>query len=81
MDLILFLKLARDDTLRIGIGIELQSLGDVNKYDISNKEERDLGTANVPFITCSFWSKQIFSAAMKVLQYQFICLFLLIFKG
>ena len=44
MDLILFLKLVRDDALRIGIGIELHSLGAVYEYDLSNKEKRDLGT-------------------------------------
>ena len=39
MDLILFLKLVRDDVLRIRIGIELHSLGAVYEYDLSNKEE------------------------------------------
>ena len=48
MDLILFLKLVRDDALRIGIGIKLHSLGAVYEYDLSNKEERDIGTANAP---------------------------------
>ena len=48
MDLILFLKLVSDDELRIGIGIEFHSLGVVYEYDLSNKEERDLGTANAP---------------------------------
>ena len=48
MDLILFLKLVRDDALRIGITIEFHSLGAVYEYDLSNKEERDLGTANAP---------------------------------
>ena len=46
MDLTLFLKLVRDDALRIGIGIEFHSLGAVCEHDLSNKEERDLGTAN-----------------------------------
>ena len=46
MDLILFFKLVRDDALRIGTGIEFHSLGAVYEYDLSNKEERDLGTAN-----------------------------------
>ena len=36
MDLILFLKLVRDDTLRIGIGIEFNSFGAVYEYDLSN---------------------------------------------
>ena len=49
MDLILFFKLVRDDALRIGIGIEFHSLGVVYEYDLSNKKERDLGTANAPF--------------------------------
>ena len=45
MDLILSLKLVRDDAnLRIGIGIEFHSLGAVYEYDLSNKEERDIGT-------------------------------------
>ena len=39
MGLILFFKLVRDDALQIGVGIE---------YDLSNKEERDLETANAP---------------------------------
>ena len=42
MDLILSLKLVRDDALRIGAGIEFHSLGAVYEYDLSNKEERDL---------------------------------------
>ena len=45
MDLILFLKLFRNDALRIGIGIEFHSLGAVYEYDLSNMELRDLGTA------------------------------------
>ena len=48
MNLILFLKLVRDDALRIGIGIEFHSLGAVYEYDLSSKEERGLGTANAP---------------------------------
>ena len=48
MDLILFLKFVRDDSLQIGIGIEFHSLGAVYEYGLSNKEERDLGTANAP---------------------------------
>ena len=39
------LKLVRDDALQIGIGIEFHSLGAVYEYVLSNKEERDLGTA------------------------------------
>ena len=42
------LKLVGDDALRIGIGIEFHSLCAVYEYDLSNKEERDLGTANAP---------------------------------
>ena len=34
----LFLKLVRDDALRIGIGIEFRSLGAVYEYDLSNKD-------------------------------------------
>ena len=34
--------------MRIGIGIEFHSLGAVYEYDLSNKKERDLGTANAP---------------------------------
>ena len=34
----LFLKLVRDDALRIGIGIEFCSLGAVYEYDLSNKD-------------------------------------------
>ena len=48
MDLILFLKLVRDDALRIGIVIEFHSLGTIYEYGLSNKEVRDLGTANAP---------------------------------
>ena len=48
MDLVLFLKLVRDDALRIRIIIKFHSLGAVYEYDLSNKEERDLGTANAP---------------------------------
>ena len=48
MNLILSLKLVRDDALQIRIGIEFHSLGAVYEYDISNKVERDIGTANVP---------------------------------
>ena len=48
MDLILFVKLVRDDAMQIGIGIQFHSLGAVYEYDLSNKEERDLGTANAP---------------------------------
>ena len=51
MDLILFLKLFRDDALRIGIGIEFHSLGTVYEYDLSNMEERDLGTAYYALLT------------------------------
>ena len=46
MDLILFLKLVRDDALGIGIGIKFHSLSAVYEYDLSNKEGGDLGTAN-----------------------------------
>ena len=46
MDLILFLKHVRDGALRNGIGIEFHSLGAVYQYGLSNKEERDLVTAN-----------------------------------
>ena len=44
MDLILSLKLVKVDALLIGI--EFHSLCAVYEYDLSNKEERDLGTAN-----------------------------------
>ena len=50
IDLILSLKLVRDDALRIGIGIGFHSLGSVYEYDLLNKEGRDLGTANAPLI-------------------------------
>ena len=43
MDLILFLKLVRDDALRSGIGIWC-----CIRMHLSNKKERDLGTANAP---------------------------------
>ena len=46
--MVLFLKLVRDDALRNGIGIEFHSLAVVYEYNLSNKEERDLGTANAP---------------------------------
>ena len=42
------MKLVRDDALRIGIEIQFHSLGAVYEYDLSNKEERDLDTANAP---------------------------------
>ena len=45
---ILSLKHVRDDALRIGIQIEFHSLGAVYEYDLSNKEERDFGTADAP---------------------------------
>ena len=48
MDLILSLKLVRDGALRIGIGIEFYRVGAVYEYDLSNKKEQDLGTANTP---------------------------------
>ena len=48
MDFILPLKLVRDDALRMGIGIEFPSLGAVYEYDLLNKQERGLGTSNVP---------------------------------
>ena len=38
------------DALRIGIEIEFHSLVVVYEYDLSNKQERDLGTANAPLI-------------------------------
>ena len=46
MDLILSLKLVRDDALQIGIRIEFHSLGAVYEYSLSNKEELDIATAN-----------------------------------
>ena len=74
----LFLKLVRDGALRIGIGIEFHSLGAVYEYDLSNKEERDLGTANAPLtddcsvrlwvsatgfsISVIYWSVKLFMA-------------------
>ena len=42
------LRLVGDDALLIGIGIKFHSMGVVNEYDLLNKEERDLGTANAP---------------------------------
>ena len=48
MHLIFSLKLLRDGESRTWIGIEFHSLGAVYEYDLSNKEERDLGTANAP---------------------------------
>ena len=48
MDLILFLKLVRDDVLRIGIRIKFQIPHFGCEYDLSKLEERDLGTANAP---------------------------------
>ena len=48
MSLTLSLKLLRDGELRTWVGIEFQSLGAVYEYDLSNNEERDLGTANAP---------------------------------
>ena len=45
MTLILSLKLLRDCELRTWIGIEFHNLVAVHEYDLSNKEERDLGTA------------------------------------
>ena len=52
------MDLFRDDALRIGIGIEFHSLGAVYEYDLLNKEERDLGTANAPLTeddSARFW--------------------------
>ena len=46
--LILFLRLFNVDELRTGIGIEFHSFGAECEYDLSNKEERHLGTANAP---------------------------------
>ena len=48
MSLTLSLKLFRDGELRTWVGIEFHSLGAVYEYDLSNNEERDLGTANAP---------------------------------
>ena len=48
MHLISSLKLLRDGELRTLIGIEFHSLDAVYEYDLSNKEGRDLGTANAP---------------------------------
>ena len=42
------MKLVRDDALRIGIGNEFHNLDAVYEYDLSNKVEVDLGTANAP---------------------------------
>ena len=41
-------KLVRDDELLTVIGIEFHSLGAVYEYDLLNREERGLGTANAP---------------------------------
>ena len=46
MTLILSLKLLRDCELGTSIGIEFHKLGAVYEYDLSKKEERDIGTAN-----------------------------------
>ena len=48
MSLTLSLKLLRDGELRTWAGIVFHSLGAVYEYDLSNNEERDLGTANAP---------------------------------
>ena len=73
MDLILFLKLVRDDALRIGI--ELHSLGAVYEYELSNKEERDLGTANAPltdgrsvrlWVSATGFSKSVIYCGVKL---------------
>ena len=48
MSLTLSLKLLRDSELQTWVGIEFHSLGAVYEYDLSNNEERDLGTANAP---------------------------------
>ena len=50
MSLTLSLKLLRDGELRNWPGIEFHSLGAVYEYDLSNNEERDLGTANAPIL-------------------------------
>ena len=47
MDLILSLELVRDGALRIVSGISLCAVYEYDLY-VSNKEERDLGTANTP---------------------------------
>ena len=46
--LIVFLKLFNVDELRTGIGIEFHSFGAEYEYNLSNKEERDLGKTNAP---------------------------------
>ena len=46
--LILFLKLFNDGELRTGIGTGFHSLDAECEYDLSNKEERELGKANAP---------------------------------
>ena len=46
--LILFLKLFNVGELCTRIGIEFHSFGAEYEYDLSNKEERDLGTTNAP---------------------------------
>ena len=48
MTLILSLKLLRDCELHTWIGIEFHNLGAVYEQHLSNKEERDPGTANAP---------------------------------
>ena len=89
MDLILFLKLVRDDAFRIGIGIEFHSLGAVYEYALSNKEERDLGTANAPltddrsvrlWVSATGFSKSVIYWVVKLFKAVYVKMALLYFN-
>ena len=89
MYLILSLKLVRDDALQIGIGIEFHSLMAVFEYDLSNNEERDLGTANAPltgdpivglWVSATGFSKSLIYWGVKLFMALYVKMALLYFN-
>ena len=80
MDLILSLKLVRDDALRIGIETEFHSLGAVYEYNLLNKEERYLGTANAPSTDDTGFSKSVIYWGVKLFVALYIKMALLYFS-
>ena len=90
MDLILFFHLVRDDAFRIRIRIKFHSLGAVYEYDLSNKEQQDLGTANAPltddrsvrsWVSASGFSKSVIYWVVKLFMALCVETALLYFNG
>ena len=74
--------------MRNAIGIEFHSLGVVYKYDISNKEERDIGTANAPltndhsvrlWVSATGLSKSVIYLGVKLFMAMYVKMALLYF--